>query len=133
MLTYHSNSEPTIQFLTYYTNSNIIIQVLILPSKFWPYHPNVAAVIKTRQTRKGFFIFLLSIFCNPLASFSCSHRSSTRYALLLQSECVFRNSLLYAWTSLDILLSPFNQQRFSTGRTTTQGNSFLFLTIFSEP
>ncbi len=48
----------------------------VLYAKFWPYHLNVAAEIKTHQTRQRFSNLLLSNFGDPVwivASVSCSY------------------------------------------------------------
>ncbi len=79
----------------------------ILYTKFWPYHLNVAAEIKTRQTRQRFPIFYFPILVSlcelyppcPVPSWQEQHPvwSSTAVAHLLQGStcCVFRDGILH--------------------------------------
>ncbi len=70
----------------------------VLYVKFWPYHLNVAAEIKTHQTRQRFSNLLLSNFGEPVRIVaSVSDRSSTRCGLLLQGSmcCAFRDGILH--------------------------------------
>ncbi len=77
----------------------------VLYAKFWPYHLNVAAEIKTHQTRQRFSNLLLSNSDEPVrivASVSCWQErhpvwSSAAVAHLLQGStcCAFRDGILH--------------------------------------